>query len=62
MKTLKIKKEFEDTCVGFNGSASILKGRKDLQILKDLAENSQNKSLLNLFEIEEVKEVKSSKK
>ena len=47
---IKIKKEFENQVVGFNGSGKPLKGRKDLAVLAEMALRSNNKNLLNLFE------------
>ena len=53
----KIKKEFEKTCIGFNGSSEPLKDRTDIDILFELATSSGNQNLLNLFEEENVEEI-----
>lgn len=45
-----IKKEYENTIVGFNGSGLPLGKRKDLDILFGIAQKSGNKELLKLFE------------
>ena len=47
---VKIKSEFLETVIGFNNSALTLGQRDDLDLLAEMAQNSQNKSLLNLFE------------
>ncbi|SIS72012.1 MULTISPECIES: hypothetical protein [Chryseobacterium] len=47
---LKIKDEFLNTVVGFNNSSLPLGQRKDLHVLFDLANKSNNKRLLNYFE------------
>ena len=47
---VKIKSEFLETIIGFNNSALPLGQRDDLHLLAEMAQNSQNKSLLNLFE------------
>lgn len=50
MKGLKIKPEFLDTQIGFNGSGLPLGIRKDLHVIAKTAIESGDKSLLNLFE------------
>ena len=47
---VKIKSEFLETVIGFNDSALPLGQRDDLHILAEMAQNSQNPSLLKLFE------------
>lgn len=47
---VKIKSEFLGTVIGFNNSALPLGQRNDLNILAEMAQKSQSKSLLNLFE------------
>ena len=47
---IKIKPEFKDKVVGYNGRSLPLNKRKDLDVLALIAHDSQDKSLLNLFE------------
>ena len=48
--TVKLKAEYKDKVVGFNGRSLPLGVRKDLDILADIAKKSGDKSLLDLFE------------
>lgn len=49
-KTLKIKKEFQETRVAFNGSGLPLGLRTDIHVLARIALDGGDDSLLNLFE------------
>lgn len=50
MGEIKIKSEFLNRVIGFNNSALPLGKRDDIHILADLANKSQDVSLLKLFE------------
>lgn len=47
---IKVKKEFENEIVGFNGAAQPLGQRTDLDMLAMLALQSNNHNLLRYFE------------
>lgn len=49
----KIKKDYLETIIGFNNSVTPLGERKDLNLLFEIANNSNNKMLLELFEVDE---------
>ena len=50
MSKIRIKSEFKDRVVGYNGRSLPLGIRKDLHILARIAKQSGDKSLLEMFE------------
>lgn len=60
MKGLKIKKEFLETTISFNGSGLPLKFRRDLHILAKIGLNTKDDLILRVFEeiptLEQIKE------
>ncbi|WP_313215012.1 hypothetical protein [Soonwooa sp.] len=62
---IKIKPEFKDKVIGYNGRSLPLSKRRDLDVLARLALESQSKELLPLFEeiptLEELNKQKTNK-
>jgi len=58
---LKIKPEFKDTVIGFNGSGLPLGQRNDLHVLFETAKANNRQDYLNMFEGEISEKEKTDK-
>lgn len=62
MKNLKVKKQYENTVIGFNNSGAPLGLRNDLHILYEMAVNTGQQNIIQMFEeeptAEQIEEIK----